>query len=205
MAPESFALRAEPQPVVRFKRNLLIAIAAIGSLGIFGAAAFALREPDAIDRAAGNAVAHVNHKPAPDELSSLPSRYDQIKLGPPLPGDLGVSVVAREKSLGLSPGDGSPRPNPEDAASEADAMRLAQQARQADESGVLFRISQTHIQPGAAGARAQAAQAAGADSPAVSAAGRRGELLQLAPSRDPNAQGRKLDFLNSRTDTGIYN
>ncbi|MBU6298149.1 MAG: TrbI/VirB10 family protein [Alphaproteobacteria bacterium] len=206
LAPESFALRAEPRPVVRFKRNLLIAIAAIGSLGIFGAAAFALRGPDAIDHAAGNAVPHVNRKPAPDELSALPSRYDQIKLGPPLPGDLGVSVVAREKSLGLSPADGSPRPNPTDAASEADAMRLVQQARQADESGVLFRISR------AAGPRApvpsSTANQSGEGSPVPAAAQGSADTdsaLALDPSRDPNAQGRKLRFVSQKTDADIYN
>jgi len=205
MAPETLALRAEPRPVVRFKRNLLIALAAVTSLGIFAAAAFALRGPDAMHRATGNDVTHVDRKPAPDALSSLPTSYDKIKLGPPLPGDLGVSVVAREKSLGLS-ADGSPRPDPEDAASEANAMRLAQQARQADESGVLFRISQAVGERAPTPSRAMGEDGAGGPVPAVAQeTGNTDSSLTLDPSRDPNAQGRKLSFVNQKTDAAIYN
>lgn len=206
MAPETLALRAEPRPVVRFKRNLLIAIAAIASLGIFGAAAFALRGPGAMHRAAGGDVIHINRKPAPDAVSSLPSSYDKIKLGPPLPGDLGVSVVAREKSLGLSSADGSPRPDPEDAASEANAMRLAQEARQADESGVLFRISREagpHVPATSSTASTRDGGSAAPDA-APDSADTDG-LLALDPNRDPNAQGRKLNFVSQKTDTDIYN
>ncbi|MBU6442918.1 MAG: TrbI/VirB10 family protein, partial [Alphaproteobacteria bacterium] len=57
----------------------------------------------------------------------------------------------------------------------------------------------------AASAAAQTAQAADVDPSGVSIGGGGGDALRLDPARDPNAQGRKLDFLDSKTDTGIYN
>ncbi len=67
-------------------------------------------------------------KTTPDGLLALPGSYDQIpkpvpQLGPPLPGDLGVPVVEREKSLGVRPSGPSLRPDPEVDASRAERLR----------------------------------------------------------------------------------
>ena len=48
--PETLILRASPRKVVRFKRNLLIGIAAIGAVAIFGTTWFALRNTHLLHR-----------------------------------------------------------------------------------------------------------------------------------------------------------
>ena len=205
--PEALVLRGRPRAPVRFKRGLLIGVSAAVCLGVAAVTWFALQSHTIKPFQVGQDVYVAKDKPKPDAVTALPASYDKIKpLGPPLPGDLGPSVVARERSLGVSPSDASIRPDPEDEAARAERMRLAQEARQAREAGVFFRISEVHaVQPGAASGAAQTAQAADLDPPGVSIGGGRGDALQLDPARDPNAQGRKLDFLDSKTDTSIYN
>ena len=138
-------LKASPRRVVRFKRNLLIGIAAVGCLAICGVTWMALRG-SAFHHANSNAGNLYNNgsNPTPDALAGLPSNYGQIpkpkpQLGPPLPGDLGPPIVEREQQLGLNP-DGSP--NAQDEANRAEQMRLAQQEQQADQAGVFFQLTQ---------------------------------------------------------------
>jgi len=195
LPPEALVLRGRPRSVIRFRRRLVIALSALLSAAVFGAAWLALEGMPARPRQ--EAPAETARKATPDGLLALPGRYDEIAkpvptLGPPLPGDLGVSVVEREKSLGLAPP--SLRPDPEADASRAERLRLAQQARQARESAVFFRISNEardgERRPASGGAAVPPAGAAQAG---------------LTPGRDPGAQQRKLEFLNRPADDEIYN
>lgn len=150
--PESLVLKASPRRVVRFKRNLLIGIAAIGCLVIAGVAWIALSSAKFHLRLGGGEQLYdAGHQPLPGGLAALPSNYGQIpqpkptlkpkippRLGPPLPGDLGPPIVLREQSLGLNPSGG---PSSEDQAERAEQLRLAQQARRASEAGVFFRLT----------------------------------------------------------------
>lgn len=201
--PESLVLRAHPRGVIRFKRGLLIGIAGGVCLVIFGVTWFALDGGRLKSYQSGNELYNVDAKRPPDELAALPSSYDKIKpLGPPLPGDLGPSVVAREKSLGLS--NVSLRPDSEDDAARAERMRLAQQARQAKEAGVFFQISKTA--PIAATETGAASGEAGTGSSNANfIANAPNDRLNLDLERDQNNQQRKLDFLNSKTEPAIYN
>lgn len=202
--PESLVLRAKPRSVVRFKRGLLIGIAAAALIAIFGMTWFALGEGGIRRPQAGENAYHIDDKNTPDDLASLPASYDKIKpLGPPLPGDLGPSVVAREKSLGVSPTDADIRPNPEDAADRAERMRLAQQARSAREAGVFFRISDTKVQGRQGPEIGNAGD--GVEPTQLQTASAAGDRLNLDPARDQNDQQRKLDFLHSKTEKSIYN
>jgi len=206
--PEALVLRARPRAPVRFKRGLLIGSAAAACLAIFGATWLALEGHGFRPVSVGGNVYSAPRKPKPEAVAALPASYDKIKrLGPPLPGDLGPSVVSREQSLGISPTDASIRPDPEDEAARAERMRLAQQARQAREAGVFFRISQT-TNPGEG--RADSREGSLRDSsdaePAVASVGDRdGASLGLDPARDPNDQGRKLDVIHAKADRAIYN
>jgi hypothetical protein len=117
--PEALALRGRPRRVIRFRRRLVIALAALFSAAVFGAAWLALESMPA--RSRQEAPAETARKAMPDGLLALPASHDQIPkpvpaLGPPLPGDLGLSVVERERSLGLKPAP-SLRPNQEEDAS----------------------------------------------------------------------------------------
>jgi len=197
--PETLVLRASPRKVVRFKRNLLIGIAAVGAVAIFGTTWFALRNTNLLHRPGSDELYNTDRKPTPEGLAALPPSYDKIHLGAPLPGDLGKPVVDRERSLGLSPADQTFHPNPEDDAARAERIRLAQQQRQAMEAGVFFQIADKSTLTGAPNAMGAPAAAPGALSSSPTPA------LSLDPTKDPNNQGRKLDFLNSKTDDAIYN
>ncbi len=141
----------------------------------------------------------------PDSVSNLPANHAKVKLGGPLPGDLGPGVVARENSLGISPTD-SFKPNPEDDAARAERMRLAQQARQATESGVFVQASGSS---GAGVAGAPLAQPAAAPPTAAptnttNTPANSGQL-NLDLTNDQNGQGRKLGFVNQKDGNDIYN
>lgn len=203
--PEILVLRASPRKVVRFKRGLLIGMAGIGAVAIFGATWFALRGAHLGHRQSDQELYNTDRKRMPDAMAALPSTYDKVKLGSPLPGDLGPSVVDRERSLGVNPTDTSFKPNPEDDAARAERMRLAQQARQASEAGVFFQISNagSSLLPALASANASgstSSQGAGSKTGSPGTTN-----LNLDPARDPNNQGHKLDVLNGKPDKGIYN
>ncbi|MEI9996782.1 MAG: TrbI/VirB10 family protein [Rhizomicrobium sp.] len=198
--PETLVLRASPRKVVRFKRNLLIGIAAVGAVAIFGTTWFALRNTNLLHRPGSDELYNTDRKPTPEGLAALPPSYDKIRLGAPLPGDLGKPVVDRERSLGLSPADQSFHPNPEDDAARAERIRLAQQQRQAMEAGVFFQIAEKSALAGAANATVAPTLPASESAPTNPTA-----ALSLDPTKDPNNQGRKLDVLNGKTDDSVYN
>lgn len=197
--PESLVLRGSPRRVVRFRRGLLIGVAATGCVLVFAATWLALQSGSLRKMLPDNQFT-IDRKPPADQLAALPASYDQIKppkLGAPLPGDLGPGVVRGERNLGLSPSDTSFRPNAEDDAARAERLRLAQQARQASEAGVFVQISNNP----AIGLAVPSSSAP--TDPAARPSGTAG--LALDPARDPNNQGHKLDFLNSKADDAIYN
>jgi len=202
--PEALVLRARPRPAVRFKRNLLVVVAAFGCLAIFGVVWIALKTPSLRSGFGGDDETRIGHAATPDGLSGLPSNYAQLakpkaELGPPLPGDLGPPVVEREKQLGVNAGGEPFRPNPEEDAARAERLRLAQQARQAREAGVFFQIARHD----AAAAHAESAGApvgTRAEEPSPSA-----NRLTLDPERDQNNQQRKIDFETQAAARSIYN
>jgi len=107
--PETLALRAPPRRVVRFKRRLMIGIAAVGIAGIFGVTWLALQRPILRFGKQAQELYSTDRKSTAEELAGLPKDYSQIKpetpaLGPPLPGDLGPPILERQKQLGLAPG-----------------------------------------------------------------------------------------------------
>ncbi len=199
-------LRARPRRVIRFKRRLIIAVAALLCVALFAAIWLALYGSK-WTRSGDQEATSGGRRSTPDSLSALPGSYDQLKkpvpkLGPPLPGDLGPAIVQKEKSLGITP---SVRPNPDEDAERAERMRLAQQARQAKEAGVLYQLSRTATAAQSPGpSTTSSSGGAPALSPA-STASSNGSRLALDPDRDQNYQQRKLDFLNQKAEPGIYN
>jgi len=194
--PEALVLKAAPRRPIRFKRGLLIGIAAIGSAAILTVVGLALKGPALRTGQQAEELFNTERKSTPDGLAALPGSYAQMKsdtppLGPPLPGDLGRPILERQRQLGLAPGA-------VDQAAEAERQRLAQQSLKAREGGVFFQIANRSSPTGGA------ATGQGASMPATVASAE-APRLALDPDKDQNNQQRKLDFLNQRDASGIYN
>lgn len=203
VAPEGLVLRASPRRVVRFRRGVIICGAAIGSLAIAGVTWMALgaRTLNIVEADREKAVS--DRRTPADAVANLPGDYSKVKadtpvLGPPLPGDLGRPILEHQRGL-ASQGDGSVAgnrvPTAAEQAAEAERQRVASQAHQAHEAGVM-------VQSSGRAATSSAADAAGttiAEQPA--AAGEVGRLA-LDPEKDQNNQQRKIDFVAQQATGG---
>ncbi|WP_316979533.1 TrbI/VirB10 family protein [Shumkonia mesophila] len=209
--PEALALRTRPRPVRRFNRKVLIVGATVGSAAIFGATLLALNPSSFRKSQTGDELYNTGQRPTAEGLAELPRNYGEIpksapKLGPPLPGDVGPPMVSMERDFGVKPPATTGttfRPNPEEDAARAERLRVARQARQARESGVFFRIS-----AGQGNGKVPTQPAAGqgaVPSPSTGVAQADVHRLQFDPEHDQNAQGRKLAFMDQRTDREVYN
>lgn len=190
--PKELQLRGSPRPVVRFKRGLLIGIAGIGALAIAGITFAALSPPHFSLAPDKNEVATT--KRTPDAVADLPKSYAQIhapKLGPRLPGDLGVGIVEHEKQSGAMP---------DNEAARAARTREEQQAEQAAQAGVFFQLDRGRT---ASEATAPVTPAA-TSGPSASTSENSVPRLHLDPEHDQNDQQRKLDFESQADTRSIY-
>lgn len=208
---ERLKIRSSPKPVTRINRKVLMVGAGLGVLALFAAANIALKPPTAAGPP-GQELYNTTNTRKPEGLSTLPTSYDAMpKLGPPLSGDLGSTMLAAERELGIEPEyvtrfEDDFRPNPADEAARARRMRDAAMAEEAARAPVFFRLqSET----------GDVALAQRGDAPPRSTTDITSELLALAampqgtPSAfgaaDPNLQDRKLAFAGEGTSTDIYN
>lgn len=203
--PEGLRLRAAPRRVVRFRRGLLIGIAALGSAAVLGVVMMALQGPGLRLGQKTEELYNTERKVTPDGLAKLPGDYSKVKrkppaLGPPLPGDLGRPILKRRRERGVAPG------RPGRSAAE---QRLAEQAIEARESGVFFRI-ENRLRPTATTGTGPATRPR-SPTPSHPAANRRTPTSKEDPpsvalaKEGQNKQQRKLEFLRPRNTGGIYN
>ncbi|MAB11441.1 MAG: conjugal transfer protein TrbI [Hyphomonas sp.] len=180
-------------------------------LVLFAAASIALKPPTAAGPP-GQELYNTTNTRKPEGLSTLPASYDAMpKLGPPLSGDLGSTMLAAERELGIEPEyvtrfEDDFRPNPADEAARARRMRDAAMAEEAARAPVFFRL-QSETGDTALAQRGDVRSRSGTDLTS--------ELLALAampqgtPSAfgaaDPNLQDRKLAFAGEDASTDIYN
>ncbi|WP_298307411.1 TrbI/VirB10 family protein [uncultured Erythrobacter sp.] len=208
LAPEDIELRAKPRPVTRINRRMLGL--AVGGTGILlaGIAIVALDPPNFRDEGERRELFRTENNPMPDEMEALPKRYTdfppKIELGPPLPGDLGPSIVEKERDLGIGPPATPFRPSPEDDAARAERIRQARLAQQGREAAVFFSLS--NRQASALTSTPDIGAFANASPPgdALAPSGAAGPL-ELDRESDPALQGRKLDFASRTGDGNIYN
>src|SRR3546814_14422679 len=101
--PETLVLRGAPGRVVRFRRGAVIAIAALGSTAIVGAAWLALK-PATFRMAAGHDDrAESSARPPLDALAGAQKSYADVRQPrPPLPGDLGKPLPHRQRPLHMT-------------------------------------------------------------------------------------------------------
>lgn len=195
--PESLVLRARPAPAIRFKRGVIVAVAAATAVGIAGTAWVALK-PTSLHIVAGDDEQSRVARAPSDAISALPKSYgDAPKLGPPLPGDLGKPILDRQRELAVGP----PLPYQPGVADPAQGGRdrKASELKTARESGLLFQLATR--QPSVATTIAPAPTAG--PGPSLDAGQPTG--LPLDPDRDPNGQQRKADFIRSADKGGDIN
>jgi len=194
--PEGLVLRGKPRRVTRFRRNVVIGVAAAVTVVVCGAAWLALRAPSPKAKAGGDQAVSTDSKPPADKLARLPANYDQMKppkLGLPLPGDLGAPIVNRERQLGVNPASGS---FGEADAEHAEHLRQAQLAQQAREAKVIFQVN-------SASRSEVASPSLQSTSSPLSHTSNTSSNPVLAD--DQNQQQHKLDFTQQRDKSGIYN
>ncbi|GAA4761823.1 TrbI/VirB10 family protein [Stakelama sediminis] len=191
--PETLAIRSRPPRAIRFKRGVIIAVAALGSVSLVAVTWMALK-PRLFHRAdMQQELSQPNVRSASDTLANAPANYGQVpQLGPPLPGDLGKPILENQQAM-MTPVD--------PAAQQLQQVRTAERERQlaerkaARESGVLVQSRQA---ASTADAVPVAAVQAAADQPERPA-------LALDPTNDPNAQGRKEAFVGKLDPRGDIN
>tara|TARA_R110000787_G_scaffold226406_1_gene334163 strand:+ start:147 stop:1406 length:1260 start_codon:yes stop_codon:yes gene_type:complete len=217
---ERLKIRSNPKPVTRINRKVLMVSAGLGVLALFAAMSVALKPPKAVDPADRHALYNTTNTRKPEGLSALPASYSEIapvedritRLGPPLSGDLGATMLQAERDLGIEPEyvdrfENDFRPNPADEAERARRMRDAALADEAAKAPVFFRLQS---ETGATSANKDPS------SPRDPARDIGSELLALAalpqgaPSAfgavaDSNLQGRKLAFASAGAGSDIYN
>jgi type IV secretory pathway VirB10-like protein len=204
--PESLVLRAKPRPVTRFKRHVVIGVVAIVVAAIFIASWLALSARPLKSAVKGDELYNTDRKTTADGLATLPASYDKIKpvaLGPALPGDLGPSIVDREKGLGMS-ATNDIRPTAEIEANRAEQIKFAQQAQQARESAVFFHVS-NDAGGGMKPPSSTAAPSTSSEPTQSSETPSSSPKIGIDPAHDQNDQLRKLDFANARDEKDILN
>jgi type IV secretion system protein TrbI len=182
--PETLAIRTRPPRAIRFKRGMIIAIAAIGSVSLVVVTWMALK-PRLFQRAeTQEELSQPNSRPTSDALSGAPATYGDVpKLGPPLPGDLGRPILEHQQAtMAAIDSDGQQLQQSEAAERE---RRLAE-VKAARESGVLV---QGREGSSIAEAAPPAASSLASTEPLATA------KVALDPERDPNAQGHKAQFV----------
>jgi type IV secretion system protein VirB10 len=180
VAPHTLVLRGRPGRVVRFRRGVIVTLAALGVSIVAGAAWLALR-PRTFEIVAQRDDASEPANGSADALGALPSSYAEApQLGPPLPGDLGRPILARERSLDAS--DRAALADPQREAAEAERQRIADELREARQSALMAHSSAT---PALAHGPASAPQQPGPEAQAGRTAQTEKERFVATP--DPGA------------------
>jgi type IV secretory pathway VirB10-like protein len=180
--PETLAIRARPARAIRFRRGVIIGIAALGSASLVAVAWVALKPQVFKAVADRQELSEPTNRPATDALNGLPATYGETpKLGPPLPGDLGRPILEHQRAMASEAGLGT------DATAQATAQQRERdlaELEEARESGLLVQ-------------RRSASSSSGAPTPLPSESRTSDEPTKLAldPDKDPSAQGRKADFV----------
>ena len=137
--PETLVLRGRPARVVRFKRSVIVALAAVAVSGVAATAWLALKPRTFSILAQADDAAEPASAPA-DALGELPASYAAApKLGPPLPGDLGRPILERQRAAGEADPDNVVDPRRQ--AAETERERIAAEARSARASAVLVKTA----------------------------------------------------------------
>jgi type IV secretion system protein TrbI len=145
---KALQIRQKPRRVSRINRKALFLGAGLGAAGLFAATSIALAPPKLSQPAEAKAPYTEGSTRKPLGLSALPASYDAPeipKLGPPMPGDLGSTILETERSYGIEAEymadfDTDFRPNPLAEAERARRLKEAALAEEAARAPLFFRL-----------------------------------------------------------------
>jgi type IV secretory pathway VirB10-like protein len=182
--PRRLVLRGRPRPAVRFRRGLIIGVTGVVTASLITLSWLAIEPPSFrgaagpidVDEPAGAAGA--------EALAGAAGSYGDVpRLGPPLPGDLGRPILARQRQFAQTPA-----PSPEFAkgkpawgpAGEDQSQRLAAAAQAARVSPLTVQLAsavrpspEAPAAPGVGSAAGESAASAGSAEIAASGSQRR--------------------------------
>jgi len=191
--PETLAIRTGPPRAIRFKRGVIIAIAAAGSASLVAVTWMAL-QPRLFDGVKPQEeLSEPNARATSDALNGAPATYGDVpRLGAPLPGDLGKPILDHQRSManGIDPTERL------EQAEAAERERQLAELKAARESGLLVQLSSR----APASSEMSATMVSTSDpslGAAVSAGGANGPVDSSVGSsvNDPNHQQRKAEFI----------
>ncbi|MGV7120455.1 TrbI/VirB10 family protein [Sphingopyxis sp. 550A] len=193
--PESLAIRTRPPRAIRFKRGVIIGIAALGSVSLVAVTWMALKPRLFQAVNTQEELSQPNARPT-DALNGAPATYGDVpRLGPPLPGDLGKPILDHQQAMTIPVNPINPADQQLQQAQAAERERQLAELKAARESGVLVQGRQ-----GSVGGEASAIPSAAASADSAAA-----PKLALDPANDPNAQGRKEAFVGTLDPRGDVN
>jgi type IV secretion system protein VirB10 len=211
VAREPLELRAQPRPVTRINRKVLIGTAAVVLFLIAGLVLLALRAPS-LRVADRQELFNVEHKPIADALSKLPASYDGLPPDRKAPAGKGTAPGLPKSVPAAQPGER------DDEAERAEKALLARMEAEARKSPVFFRL-QLKAPPKETVAADVRPEPTLPPTPAPADGGltalsalRAAERAVALAGGDPDALGggtsdqtRKLTFLKSGPEKNIYN
>jgi type IV secretion system protein TrbI len=191
VAPETLAIRTAPPRAIRFRRGVIITIAAVGSVSLMAAAWIALKPRVFSTVANHEELSEPTTRPSTDALNGLPATYgDAPRLGPPLPGDLGRPILEHQRAMATKAGLGT---DPSVQAAAQERERQLAELNAARESGVL-------VQGRTASTPAAVPDATVTPTTPVA------EMVPTPdPDRDPNRHDRKAQFAGALDRSGDIN
>lgn len=179
--PETLAIRSRPERAIRFKRGVVIGLAAAGSVSVATIAWVALKPTSFRMVPSAQELSEPNPRLSNDALGTLPTSYGSTpKLGPPLPGDLGRPILEKQREMASEGVGGSTAGNQQ---ALTDQERRASERRRALQSPLLVQT---------------AGRAAAADIPSHATDPAGPEVVtNAATPGEPNRQSSKSEFLES--------
>ncbi|MDQ8757487.1 TrbI/VirB10 family protein [Sphingosinicella sp. LHD-64] len=180
--PEALVLRAPRSRIVRFRRGVIVALTASAAIAVAGISWLALQPPSWRLVADGDDGPRAVAAP-PDALAGAPKSYGEVpRLGPPLPGDLGRPILARQREIAAATEDPSAAAQAQQA--ETERQRVLAERLAARQSGVMMPISGSSAQlPSPLGGRPEAAPRSPPDDPPDEQMSPRGERASAAVGR----------------------
>lgn len=147
-APETLAIRAKPRPVTRLSRKAIAGLLGVSAVVVMAGTLWALRPMER--RSSPDELYSTEHRAVAEGVSRLPRDYAGLanvagapKLGPPLPGDLGLPIVAAQTdgrmAAGATPAMGPSVPGATAVADQAREQQL--KAAQDAVGSPLFSVS----------------------------------------------------------------